>query len=176
MPVTYHLPILEGAKGKVRATITTAYAAPDDNYCFASIHSCPPWTETTHPALLEAAYGKGKVIWIAATPESDQRYAFKDLFIQLVHETVTPKYQISAGRNIEAVVFEDQDLVLLSLCDLTYDDGKINKPATFSFACSAAPKCVVDASNEQALPFTYEDGKVQMQISFDDFSMIAVKF
>lgn len=176
MPVTYHLPILEGAKGKVRATITTAYAAPDDNYRFASIHSCPPWTETNHPALLETTYGKGKVIWIAATPESDQRYAFQDLFIQLVRENVTPKYQILAGRNIEAVVFEDKDLVLLSLCDLTYDDGKINKPATFSFACPRAPKCVVDAADEQELPFAYENGALQMQISFDDFAMIAVKF
>ena len=176
MPIPYHLPVLQGAKGKVRATVTLAFTQPDNNRQYASIHSCPPWTETDLPALVETTYGKGKVIWIAATPENDMRTAYKDFFISLVCENVTPKYTVNAGKNVEAVVFEDENLVLLSLCDLTYDKDKINRPASLSFACDRAPTCVVNTANDQAVPFKYADGKLQTQISFDDFAMIAVKF
>lgn len=122
LPITYKLPVYS-LKGDVKAKIVLPYTDPDDNRTFASIHSNPPAEKTDIPAVVETYYGKGKVIWTAALIENDERMNFKDIFGRIILANVKPKYEISASKLIESVIFEDKNDVYIGLAnmDQTYE-------------------------------------------------------
>lgn len=178
LPLTYYLPILEGAEGEIKATIALPYADPDNNKCFASIHSCPPWQSTDFPAYIERKYGKGKVIWIAAEIEYDRREAFRDVFKGIVNANVTKKYECNAGKAIEAVIFEDSERTLLSLCDLEYDETKSSTGITFSVKTQKPPKSFLDIGKASTVEFCFDE-KAELctaKLSVDDFVMFEIVY
>ena len=162
----------------MKGTVALPYAAPDQNDTFASIHSCPPWQNTSHPALIERAYGKGKVIWCAAELEYDEREAFKTLFKKIVGENVVKKYDCKAGKAIECVVFEDDDLSLISLCDLQYDETKTSGTIPFTVKSGKAPKTFRNLGENKDVPFTYDErtGVCSATLSVDDFAMFEIVY
>ncbi len=175
LPLTYFLPLLEGAVGEVGATVTLPYAEPDDNAHFASIHSCPPWQSTDYPAYIERDYGKGRVIWCAAELEYDSRRAFGDIFKGIVLSSVTRKYDITASPSVEAVVFEGEGESLISLCDLTYDEYKRSADVSVKVT-SQSPKAVTDCLDGGEIPFEYDGEKLSFNLSLSDFKMIRIVF
>ncbi|MBO6263017.1 MAG: hypothetical protein J6N93_01925 [Clostridia bacterium] len=178
LPLTYYLPIMQGASGEVKATITLPYAEPDDNRRFASIHSCPPWQETDFPAFIEKRYGKGKVIWCAAEIEFDDREAFKDIFKGIVEKNIVRKYDICAGKAIESVIFEDKDSALISLCDLRYDPTKTSGNISISINSDKAPQSFIDIAEKTPVPFAYDEKnkRVKADVSLSDFKMFEIKY
>ena len=122
LPITYKLPVYS-LKGDVKAKIVLPYTDPDDNRTFASIHSNPPARKTDFPAAAETRYGKGKVVWTSALIENDERMNFKDIFGRIILANVKPKYEISASKLIESVIFEDKNDVYIGLAnmDQTYE-------------------------------------------------------
>lgn len=175
LPLTYFLPIVENATGETGATITLPYAEPDDNSHFASIHSCPPWQSTGHPAYIERRFGKGKVIWCAAELEYDERRAFGDVFKNIVLSNVRKKYDLDAGPSVEAVVFEDEGESLISLCDLKYDEYKRCAGITVRVKC-AAPSAVCDCLDGSAVPFEYDGKVLTFTVSMTDFKMLRIVY
>lgn len=175
LPLTYFLPLAEGAVGDVKATITLPYAEPDDNAHFASIHSCPPWQSTEHPAYVERRFGKGKVIWCAAELEYDEREAFKNVFKNIVLSNVQKKYDVSASPSVEAVIFEGDGESLISLCDLRYDEYKRSADITVRVVC-AAPSAVCDCLDGSSVPFEHDGKTLSFAVSMRDFKMICVKY
>ena len=140
LPITYKLPIYR-IGGNVKAHIVLPYTDPDNNRTFASIHSNPPAKKTDIPAVVEAYYGKGKVIWTAALIENDERKNFKDVFGRIVLANVKPKYEISASKLIESVIFEDKNDVYISLVNLDPAYEKIGRTVTISArACVGAKR------------------------------------
>lgn len=118
LPITYKLPLFKNVKGEVKGYITMPYTDPDNNYEFASIHSNPPAYKTEYPAIVEANYGKGKVIWSVAHIENDERINFKNIFINIVKSYVTEKYQIKTNKYVESVIFEDVDKTYITFVDI----------------------------------------------------------
>ena len=179
LPLTYALPKVKGAKAAdVLATVTLAYASPDDNTRFASIHSCPPWQKTDYPALLTVNYGKGRVIWCIAELEYDHRRAFVDAFNRIISSQLDKKYSFDAGRAIEAVVFESESSTLISLCDLMHDEAKINAPAKFCAKCGVAPRELMRIGTKEKIPFEFDAEASTMSATLEvaDFEMYEIRF
>ncbi|MBQ4071269.1 MAG: hypothetical protein IJD51_02495 [Clostridia bacterium] len=178
LPLTYFLPIMEGARGDVLATVTLPYAEPDNNLEFASIHSCPPWRATEHPAIIERSYGKGRVIWCAAELEYDPRRAFGDIFRSLVERNITKKYALAAGRSIECVIFEDEGATYLSLADLRYDEAKHTGDIPLTVRTEVSPTAVTCLGTGRAVPFTYDRATrtATLTLSVTDFEMFEIKY
>lgn len=130
LPLTYKLPVASGFRGDVRAKIFLPYTDPDDNTVFASIHSNPPARETDIPAVVETAYGKGKVVWFAPTIESDGRQNFKDLFAGVVRSFVKPKFGLFASKFVEQIIFKDGDDYYVNLFDLNFAEDCIKRDFT----------------------------------------------
>ena len=120
LPVIYKLPIMEDYDGEVKAKIVLPYTDPDDNGIFASIHSNPPARKTDFPAIIEKNYGKGKVIWSAATIENDERENFKEVFAEIVKANVQVKIKVQASKYVECIVFKDGDDYYVNLFDLNF--------------------------------------------------------
>ena len=169
---------MEGAEGEVKATIGLPYTPPDYNYRYASIHSCPPWENTEYPALIEKAYGKGKVIWCAAMLEYDDREAFKDIFKGIVERNISKKYTCKAGKAIECVVFEEENASLVSLCDLQYDETKKSGAIPFSIQTKKAPKSFKNVGLNTDMVYTYDEkaGVISAELSVDDFAMFEITY
>lgn len=178
LPLTYYLPLFTHERGRLLATITLPYREPDESSTYASIHSCPPWYSTDYPAMLEAEYGRGKVIWCAAELEYDDRRAISDVFKNVVLENIKRKYEISAGRSIESVIFEDDDKTLISLCDLTYDEDKKNKDATLKASFGKIPSRIYDIGGKRDVPFIINDNGTEFSVALqvDDFAMYEISY
>ena len=178
LPLTYYLPLMEGADGNVKATIALPYAPPDYNYHYASIHSCPPWKNTEYPAFIEKTYGKGKVIWCAAMLEYDDREAFKNIFKGIVERNVVKKYDCKASKGVECVIFEDENASLISLCDLQYDENKTSGNIPLSVKTDRAPKFVRNIGLNADMVWSYDEkaGILTTTLSVDDFAMFEIQY
>lgn len=130
LPIIYKLPIMEGCDGEIKAKIVLPYTDPDDNTMYASIHSNPPVKATDLPAIIERNYGKGKVIWSAATLENDERENFKEIFTKIVKANVQTKIKIQASKFVESVIFKDGDTYYVNLFDLNFANDLVERKFT----------------------------------------------
>lgn len=165
LPIVYKLPVYE-LIGEVKARIVLPYTDPDDNRNFASIHSNPPGVLTNIPAIAEASYGKGKVIWSAAMIENDERAAFKEIFKNVILKNVTPKYEITASKFVESVVFEDGDDLYVSFANLDPSFEKIERKITMKIGDRAAKIL----PNNKKIPV--KNGEITLSVT--DFEMIKI--
>ena len=165
LPIVYKLPVYE-LIGEVKARIVLPYTDPDDNRNFASIHSNPPGVLTNIPAIAEASYGKGKVIWSAAMIENDERAAFKEIFKNVILKNVTPKYEITASKFIESVIFEDGEDVYVSFANLDPSFEKIERKITMKIGDRAAKIL----PNNKKIPV--KNGEITLSVT--DFEMIKI--
>ena len=127
MPIIYKLPIMQGYQGEVKAKIVLPYTDPDDKGVYASIHSNPPARATDLPAIIERKYGKGKVIWSAATLENDERENFKEIFTAIVKANVQTAIDVRASRYVESILFKDGDDLYVNLFDLNFANDLVER-------------------------------------------------
>ncbi len=167
LPITYKLPVYE-LIGGVKAKIVLPYTDPDDNTKFASIHSNPPARITDIPAVAEANYGKGKVIWVSAPIENDERANFKEIFKKIVLENVKPKYEITASKLIESVIFEDKGDAYINFVNLDPTFEKIERTAEISAPDGKRVKKLSDNRVIKA-----KNGRISVKIT--DFEAIKIK-
>lgn len=98
-------------KDSVMATVTLPYTNPEDYSKFVSIHSNPPGKETSYPSLIFRNYGKGKVIWSAASFEAIDRKPHEKLFMNIIRELATRPFGFKADFPpcIEMVLYNQPD-------------------------------------------------------------------
>ena len=135
LPIVYKLPVAEGFKGDVKAKIVLPYTDPDDSTRYASIHSNPPVFATELPAIVEANFGKGKVIWSGATIENDERENFKEIFLSIVRANVQTKISVEASKYVEVILFKNGDDLYVNLFDLNFANDLVERK--FSIAAEA---------------------------------------
>jgi hypothetical protein len=92
---------------EVLATTTLPWPAPDPSR-FASIHSNPPWLETTNPEIVRRRHGDGRCIYASTVLEGVETLGptFVNL-IQSLRERRT--LEIRAHPSVEATLFDQQD-------------------------------------------------------------------
>ena len=135
LPIVYKLPVAEGFEGDVKAKIVLPYTDPDDSSKYASIHSNPPAFTTEWPAIVEKNFGKGKVIWSAATIENDERENFKEIFMSIVRANVQTKVSVEASKYVEVILFKDKENLYVNLFDLNFANDLVERK--FSIAAEA---------------------------------------
>ena len=132
MPFIYKLPIMQNYQGDVKANIVLPYTDPDDNGIYASIHSNPPAKATNMPAIIENSYGKGKVIWTAATIENDERENFKEIFKEIVLANIQLKIKLQASKYVENILFKDGENYYINLFDLNFASDVVERKFALS--------------------------------------------
>lgn len=90
----------ERVEGDALATVTLPYASPHDGSVFdhnwASIHSYPPWQDTSAPAIVRNRYGNGMCIYSAGDLECSAGEANDRLLLALLKELTGRDYRWSA--------------------------------------------------------------------------------
>lgn len=94
------LRLSECAEGDVLGTVTLPYGSPHDGSVFdhnwASIHSYPPWEDTSTPALVRHQYGKGMCVYSAGDIECVASEVNDRLFLALLKELTCDDFRWSA--------------------------------------------------------------------------------
>jgi hypothetical protein len=92
---------------EVMATLTLPYTDPADSRKIASIHSNPPGIATDYASVVYRAFGKGKVIWVAAPLEAAVQQPHKDAFANMIRTLAsTPfSFEADAPPAVEVTVF-----------------------------------------------------------------------
>ena len=186
LPSEMSLPVIrlpEDSRAKVLATMTLPYTKPTERR-FASIHLDPPGIPTEIPAVIEAVYGKGKVLWSAAPLELSRRYtqtaAVLSLFDRLIVRD-TLSVLSDAPKQVEIVTFRDGKETLVSAVDLFCTEELLPiRDFTVRVKCPEAPVSVTRIASHdrsaEALPFVYENGyavfTVRNLVMFDMFDIL----
>lgn len=189
-------------KGEVLATLTLPYTRPGiywsmfptdvaekkyvsvDGPCypFSTIHANPPGVETTYPALLKGKYGKGTVVWSAMPIERTDRYQHSHIFAGIIRMLAGDDFQFGANcpDSVECVLFNalEHKQKLMGLIE-TRQEAHI--PATHDIQVwiksPAKPETVYMLADGREIPYSYEDGKVQVTLEkMDIYAMFAVQY
>lgn len=148
------MPIVEGIKAEnVAATITLPYTH-QNTIKFASIHSNPPGIKTEFPAMAITEYGKGKVLWSAASIEGGELYDYRRIFTNLLKKVLGFESAVSsdAPKDVEITLFKDENSMLVNTV-LLNDDYKARHVENFeiSIKCDKAPKGVLLLPEEKEI-------------------------
>ena len=186
MPVNNKLPLLESRRedAQVWAYISPAYRDENNPRHFASIHSNPPDKPSADPAMLAADYGKGKVIWSAATFENDERECYCNFIHNLLRQYVPVREQSvvsDAPHQVEICSYRTDDGYQLNFVDLLYGVEPRPIPA-FEVAVKLSEEeadgieSVIVLPDGEAVEFRYESGFLKFCIpSLVMYTMIGIK-
>jgi hypothetical protein len=164
LPYDLRMPKVELASDDgVAATITLPYTLPEEKR-FASIHSNPPGIATEYPALIIRSVGSGRVIWSAASFESDSRIAYKKFLMSLAFSLI-PRETLSlvttASKKVELVTFNTGESKLISAIDLECDEElRPHMPFEIRLRYDRQPVSVMLLPDIEPVPFEYADGYV----------------
>lgn len=162
LPFTGVAPIVRNdGDAEVLATLTLPYTSPN-TVEFASIHSDPPGIVTEHPTVLRRQLGKGTVVWSALPIEAVDMYEYKEIFKKLLLSMCAeyvPSFGGDIPEDVEATLYDAGDYYTFNLCTVSERPvSRVYAPFTVKVRTDRAPKAVKLLPNEEALPFTYENG------------------
>jgi len=168
-------------KGKVLATLTLPYSLQGSTFLLcgdlelqketdpsdlrnesASMHADPPGIPTEYPAIIEADYGKGKVIWACAPFEKSELTLPRKIFANMIRQHAGELKFASedAPYVVEYQMWEEKDKKYLYLVNMQYADEIL---PVFDFSVSIPsprPTSIVRVSDNQQMNFAYEEGNV----------------
>ncbi len=158
IPTEFSLPILDIGREdiKVLAAMALPYTKKNERK-FASIHSNPPGAPCGIPALIEAPYGRGRVIWSAFPIENDGRLSHKTLFCEIVKKYLqNPSLSTSAPRQVELVSFKSEKDILISAVDLFCTDELLPvRDFEISVKTDKKPRSVLLIKDGDEIPVEY---------------------
>jgi len=174
---------------QVLATVTLPYGAPSegsvDNHDWASIHSTPPWQETTEPAVVEQQVGAGRCIYSAADLETTKSPAHAALFLALVRRLlnsplsfeaeahpcvwITVSHQAERSRYIISFLNYQAQLPVIPIARLVF---RLRLPGGLS------PAALLELPARSEVGFTVEpDGAVRAEVdNLTRFRMLALQY
>ena len=157
------VPIVEGIRPEnILATITLPYTHQNTSK-FASIHSNPPGIKTDIPALAMTKYGKGMVLWSAASIEGVSLYDHKRIFINLLKDIFgfVPTIVSDAPKDVEITAFSSDNSILVNTVLLNTDyKARRVEDFTISINCGTAPKKVCLLPENKEIPFSSDANTV----------------
>jgi hypothetical protein len=175
------------SKDKVVATITLCYTPPsphgirtfddpfiaisdvDPRYPFSTIHANPPGKETSYPAMMRTAYGKGQVIWSALAIEKHNRAQHSDAFADIITMLAGENGLVSGAEGpdpIECILFEDIDekQKIMGVINVQEDFHTIPACGVKVWVKSdTEPRSVFLLPDKEPLLYRYEHNKVVVE-------------
>ncbi|MDR1532411.1 MAG: alpha-L-fucosidase [Clostridiales bacterium] len=110
----------------VLGTLTLPYDSPSEDR-YASLLTTPPGSFTQRPAVIEHAYGKGRVIYSAAMLEIGRHITQREVFYNMIRR-ISPEYctQLSGYPSVELTRFDKEDSSMVHI--LNYQAELPNVP------------------------------------------------
>ena len=167
---------------EVLATITLPYTNPKDLKRFSSIHSNPPGIKTERPSIIRGDYGKGHVIWSAASFESNSQQAHKKIFEKLIRQLYKndPILQSNAPKYVRFTVFDDIDkkTLLINIVSVQENEPFIKtKPFDINLAMDRPIRSIHILPEKTEIRFSNQHGKVNFTIdNLDLFCMYMLQY
>ena len=160
LQISARVPLLEVCEDvNTLAYLAFPYTLPSESK-FASIHSDPPGTVTNYPAVLERAYGKGKVIYSVAPLENEGYIVYQKIirnfinrYVGLHHLTVTT----NAPLNVETVVYRNGTDFFVSNVLLLNPKERAHMPSfEVRIRSEKAPSHVILLPKKEKIAFSYD--------------------
>lgn len=176
LPLQYRIPLISKASPEYTvAYVTYPYTLPTERK-FASIHSNPPGVATRIPAVLDRAYGRGRVIFSAAPIESDDRNAFKTIFLNIVKELLPMKNRLltsSAPKQVELLAYERDGRLQLNAVNLLAGEERLPVvPFRVNVKLDKKPTALKRVPDGKDIAFSYKDGVLSFTVrGLRDFYM-----
>jgi len=181
LPFEGGAPMVEGLdKESTVATLTLPYTSPNE-LRFVSIHANPPGVATEVPMIAIKKYGKGTVIWSAASIEGVEIEEYREIFLNLlmsVWGNVSFSLSSDAPANVEFTLFRNEkglQVNAVSICDESVS------PAIPGFCVKVKaekiPEAVKRLPDGEDVPFRYENGFVNFRArDLNIFDMYQIEF
>ncbi|MDR0450248.1 MAG: alpha-L-fucosidase [Treponema sp.] len=165
----------------VLAKVVLPYTDPADFTKFASIHSNPPGKSTSYPSVIYGNYGKGKVIWTAASFEASDQSMHRKVFISLVKAlrgSAPDPVKTGAPEQVEIVLFGNENLLQIHCVNLQEQFPMIPiGPFTISVRCASPVKKVYLLPRKKEIGFTQNDNYLEFTVEgIDIFRMYQAEF
>lgn len=166
----------------VLATITLPYTDPEDKTRFASIHSNPPGKKTEIPSIISGGYGKGKIIWSAASFAVNPQQAHKNVFIRLLQSLYGGCSVLSSNAPyfVQFTVFDDEENreLYFHAVNVQQQDPLIRiGDFDVSLRTEKSVRAAYLLPDEKELEYQYEDGVLSFKVTdFDIFKMYKFQY
>ena len=178
-----YAPIMTAPNQSVRVlgTLTMPYIDENDKSKFAAIHSNPPVFPSSHPMIMEADYGLGKVLWLGVSHEGYEGRQYRKIVMNIINRYVDVSsfdFFAEAPGMIEAVAYSDGVNWQISFSNVgDAEDGRIISPFNVRIKTDKVPKRVILLPEEKDIPFENKEGAVIFKTEeMDLFAMYSVEF
>ena len=150
-----------------------------------SIHSSPPWEQTTIPALVRHAYGRGECIYSAADVERVTSEGNDRLLAHLIRGLLgdDPAWGADAHPCVRMAVFHQADRQRLRVCLLNRQEQTPAVPVRNVSFHLRAPEGrrfarLIRVPDQAEVPFTVDtDGRLHAAVDpLDLFAMLAAEY
>jgi hypothetical protein len=180
------LPRVEPVTGsETLATLSLPYAYPSPGsmrgHDFASIHSSPPWEDTSHPAVVSHSSGHGRTIYSVAPIERGTSGPERRMFVALVEELLAgpATFGSDAHPDVWMSAFEQAERSRILVCALVYRTDAPPTPVPFGFRyrvpAGSRVERVTRVSSGSAVPFRVMGDTIEVaESSLELFDMFAV--
>lgn len=186
LPMEGEIPLLKQWRcdAEVLAQVCMPYRDEKDPKRFSSIHSNPPAPPTSYPAMLRADYGKGKVVWCAASFENDIRTCYRDLTDRILRMYLSvPEQSVisNAPHQVELCCYKTDGGYQINALDLLCTEELFPMPSfevgvRMSAEEAAKVEGVSVLPNGSPMEYRYEDGFLKFCIpSLIMYQMIGIK-
>ena len=183
-----HIPRIKSLSDtQVLATLTLPYAYPEpgtfENHKFASIHSSPPWDDTSIAAITKNTHKRGQAIYTVAPIEKSPDAASLELFSTLIWDLLdnSASLMVTAPEQVWVTAFTQSDKNRTIISVLNYDEKEIDLIARvsikFRFAKNLKVKDVRNAETGLVMDCTIREGEVEFPTSLiETFEMYIINY
>ena len=163
--------------------VTLPYLDENDLTKFASIHSNPPsHIHTEAPAILEANYGKGLVVWCASPYEYDARTCYNEFTTRLIRRYISTEAQSvasNAPRQVEICGYRTDYGYQLNFVDLLCTDEQLpikDFDVSVKLSEGETVESVSKMPNGEPIEYSFENESVNFIVkSLVMYEMIVIK-
>ena len=147
---------------EVRSLLTFPDFLAFDPVHYASIHSNPPSTQPSmYPAVTLHRYGKGRVLWMAASIAVRRQYAQIE-FLKKIYGEFLPRFVTDSENlpeSVEITVLKKEEKLLVCLVNMQNDFPVIPLcDIKLSLKMSFKPGKVIRVSDRSEVAFNWKDG------------------
>jgi hypothetical protein len=184
-PVTVpdsHLLVRAREGANVLATVGLPWFDPQSSEVYSLLSSDPPGVQTDYPAVVQNAFGRGRVIYAAAALEALKSDLQRDVFLRFVRR-LAPRphpFEAEAPRCVELLLY-DQPEKRRYLLNVVNIQGELpNVPVDgikVRIAAVGGAKRVISLPGEEPIIFSRRDGWVELTVPrVQTFAMVALDY
>lgn len=172
-------------RAQVLARLTLPFGYPSDGSMmgkdFASIHSSPPWDDTSHPTVVVNDFGKGRAIYSSAPIESGGSPAHEAAFLHLLkHELgLEPRIFAFGHPDVWVTGFEQLERGRIIVNALRFTDDAPGASESLAIRVRVpeglAVATVHRIGSDEPCHWSVDGGVASIDLAVEVFEMVAIE-